>query len=97
MLITQLLHELGRVPVWALVMLVNLSAAVGCLLWLDPEIRTPNRAWRVAVTGAMVVVAAVVGLYIVGCVALASWIEGRAWQEIGSEEPKATRPPRRAA
>jgi thiol:disulfide interchange protein len=83
--LNQFLHELSRVPLWALVMLVNLVAAVACAVWIihEPDSRTNLRC--ALVVSALVIIAAVGGSLIALAMLVVHAIEERMWR---ADHPK---------
>lgn len=79
-MLSQLLHELSLVPMWALLMLANFAAAAFCAVWIihDPDSRSNARTALVAL--ALVVIAAVVGAIMALAFAALHAIESRAWR-----------------
>lgn len=81
MLKALLLSEVLRTPVWAWALLVNLAAALACVVALFIETKPMARLRHASWVTALVVIAALVGILIAAGYALVFWFEARMWRQ----------------
>lgn len=81
MLRTLLVAELGGAPAWAWLLILNLAAAVACVVALFIE--TKPMAWmrHASWVAALVVIAALGGLVIAVVYACVFWFEASMWRQ----------------
>jgi hypothetical protein len=76
-LLTELLHA----PLWAWLLVVNLAAALACVVALFVETKPMARLRHALLVAALVLAAAMGGILIAAGYALVFWLEARLWRQ----------------